>query len=205
MSLTIYLKKRNFLKSPEPKGTKPKTTPGLSFVVQRHKALHLHYDFRLELKGVLKSWAVPKGPSLNPMDKRLAIMVEDHPYDYKDFEGVIPEGNYGAGIIEVWDTGLYTPLQENGDEATEDQMEEAIKDGKVRFRLNGNKTKGEFVLVKIHNDNDKPWFLIKQHDEFAVDRAYDIEKNTDKESLINQWLAKNKRTRKKKKAVSKVL
>jgi bifunctional non-homologous end joining protein LigD len=204
MSLTVYLKKRNFLRSPEPKGTKYKTSPGLSFVVQRHKALHLHYDFRLELKGVLKSWAVPKGPSLNPFDKRLAIMVEDHPYDYKDFQGVIPEGNYGAGIIEIWDNGSYTPILENGREATEDQMEEAIKNGNVKFRLNGEKVKGEFALVKIHDDNDKPWLLIKQRDMYAIDRPYDIENDTDKNSPINQWLAKNKRTRKKKKAVSRV-
>lgn len=202
MSLAIYLKKRNFSKSPEPKGTKNKTIPGLSFVVQRHKASHLHYDFRLEVKGVLKSWAIPKGPSLNPEDRRLAIMVEDHPYDYKDFAGTIPEGNYGAGIIEIWDSGLYTPILANGNPATEDQMEEAIKNGNVKFRLHGKKLQGEFVLVKIHDDNDKPWLLTKQQDEFAVNRAYDIEKNTDKDSPINQWYAKNKRTRRKGKTVS---
>src|SRR5262245_57740700 len=108
MSLTKYKKKRNFTVSPEPEAkVKKNTGPQLSFVVQRHKATRLHYDFRLELDGVLKSWAVPKGPSMNPNDKRLAMMVEDHPYSYKKFEGVIPAGNYGAGEGIVWDYGHY--------------------------------------------------------------------------------------------------
>src|SRR6476661_5853524 len=110
MSLTKYKQKRNFNESPEPVAGKSKNAAKLAFVVQRHKASRLHYDFRLELDGVLKSWAVPKGPSMNPQDKRLAMMVEDHPYDYKDFAGVIPSG-YGAGIVEIWDSGTYTAIE----------------------------------------------------------------------------------------------
>src|SRR6187399_2415324 len=137
MSLVKYKTKRDFSKSPEPGGVLKKSKGKLSFVVQRHKASRLHYDFRLELDGVLKSWAVPKGPSLNPGDKRLAMMVEDHPYDYRKFAGTIPEGNYGAGEVEIWDEGNYTPLIENAKLSPEKELLKELKAGDLKFVLHG--------------------------------------------------------------------
>ncbi len=130
----------------------------------------MHYDFRLEMKGVLKSWAIPKGPSLNPDDRRLAMMVEDHPYDYKDFEGLIPKGNYGAGTVIIWDQGIYESLEPTGSKKTEEKKLLAqIKSGSLKFRLSGKKLKGEFALVHIKNNQggDNAWLLIKHRDKFA--------------------------------------
>lgn len=125
------------------------------FVVHEHHARHLHFDFRLEMDSVLKSWAVPKGPSMNPADKRLALMVEDHALDYGSFEGIIPEGYYGAGEVIIWDKGTYKLL------------DGSIDSGRIEFKLNGKKLKGAFVLVKMKS-KDKEWLLIKRKDEYAV-------------------------------------
>lgn len=188
MSLTLYKKKRVFKHTPEPKGKLNPIVSELSFVVQRHKASHLHYDFRLELNGVLKSWAIPKGPSMNPGDKRLAMMVEDHPYAYKDFEGIIPEGNYGAGIVEIWDKGFYSDLENSEKKVVEKKLLEGIKYGNLKFRLYGKKLKGEFALVRMKNRGENAWLLLKHKDEFAVDEEYNSEAKTLKSSPINKWL-----------------
>jgi len=168
MSLLDYIKKRDFKKTSEPKAGKSHDK-ALAFVVQRHHASHLHYDFRLELEGVLKSWAVPKGPSMNPNDRRLAMMVEDHPFDYRNFEGIIPNGNYGAGVVLIWDKGTYTSLADDRKDDVK-TLREGLKAGNLKFRLNGDILKGEFALVKLHSAEDNSWLLIKHRDEFAADR-----------------------------------
>ena len=202
MGLSAYNKKRNFKETAEPGGKLKKESAAskLIFVIQRHKASRLHYDFRLELDGVLKSWAVPKGPSLNPKDKRLAMMVEDHPFDYKDFEGTIPEGNYGAGIVEIWDSGTYTDIEDSDHEKAEKNLRAGLKAGNLKFRLSGKKLKGEFALVKLKNQEDNSWLLIKHNDKYAVQEDYNSEEHTKKTSPINKWLEGNKKTPAKKKA-----
>lgn len=156
MTLQKYHQKRSFDDTPEPKGTVPKSKSKLpEFVVQKHDASHLHYDFRLEHKGVLLSWAVPKGPSMNPNDKRLAIHVEDHPYEYRLFEGTIPKGNYGAGTVEIWDKGTF--------ETPELTIDQGLKKGHLIFTLHGNKLQGTFNLVKLKDGEN--WLLIKGKDE----------------------------------------
>ena len=176
MSLEKYEAKRDFKKTAEPKGGKSDNKE-LRFVVQRHHASRLHYDFRLELDGVLKSWAVPKGPSLNPGDKRLAMMVEDHPYDYQHFEGIIPTGEYGAGIVITWDKGTYTSLAEDHENDVK-ELHKGLKAGNLKFRLHGNILNGEFALVKLHNpekEDDNAWLLIKHKDDYAVTKKFDSE------------------------------
>jgi bifunctional non-homologous end joining protein LigD len=168
MALEEYRKKRDFKKSPEPKGAvaKKKKTRELFFCVQKHLASHLHYDLRLELNGVLLSWAVPKGPSLDPKTKRLAMHVEDHPLAYGEFEGVIPEG-YGAGIVMLWDRGTWTPEV--------DDVEAALKKGDLKFTLKGYKLKGSWVLVRTsgygaaRGGGSRSWLLIKHKDDWAGD------------------------------------
>jgi bifunctional non-homologous end joining protein LigD len=166
--LETYKKKRDFALTPEPSGKKAAPGKRLRFVVQMHHATRLHYDFRLEAGGVLASWAVPKGPTLAPLDRRLAMHVEDHPIDYRDFEGNIPAGQYGAGSVIVWDKGTYT-LAEGDDPAVE------IGGGKIKFVLQGKKLHGEFTLVRIkgrEGEHGDPWLLIKDRDEYS-DPKYD--------------------------------
>ena len=191
MALKDYQKKRKFDETTEPKGKTKKSRDKLIFVIQRHAASRLHYDFRLEMEGVLKSWAVPKGPSLDPKDKRLAMMVEDHPYDYKDFEGNIPEGNYGAGQVEIWDSGTYEPLEENSKLSDEKELLKELHAGSLKFILHGKKLKGEFALVKMKNSEDNAWLLIKHKDEFA-ESPYDAEENTAAKSLVTKFLEEKK-------------
>src|SRR5205814_1965314 len=156
VALEEYRRKRDFRKTPEPAGAAApheNTGAGLSFVIQKHAARRLHYDFRLELDGVLKSWAVPKGPTLDPGEKRLAVLVEDHPIDYGSFEGTIPEGNYGAGSVTVWDRGTYELL---GEESFEQQMER----GDLKFTLHGHKLMGAFALARMKNrGKGNEWLL----------------------------------------------
>ncbi|MGZ3941884.1 MAG: DNA polymerase ligase N-terminal domain-containing protein, partial [Bacteroidia bacterium] len=203
MSLVSYNKKRNFKKTPEPSGKGTNTKKGLEFVIQRHKASHLHYDLRLEMNGVLKSWAVPKGPSMNPEDKRLAMMVEDHPYNYKNFAGIIPEGNYGAGIVEIWDKGTVSDIHNSISKISEKNLLAGLKTGNLKFILHGKKLKGEFALVKMKGRQENTWLLLKHKDKYAVDDVYNSEEHTPKNSPINKWLAKNPGTKKEKKSKTK--
>ncbi len=166
MSLIRYKEKRNFKSTSEPVGGKAKTDQ-LIFVIQKHAATRLHYDFRLEMAGVLKSWAVPKGPSTDPSVKRLAMMVEDHPYDYRDFEGSIPKDEYGGGTVIVWDQGTYEPLEKiDGKRAQDKHLLKQIKDGSVKIVMHGKKMKGEWALVKT-KQNENSWLLIKHRDKYA--------------------------------------
>src|SRR6202451_1894744 len=182
VALEEYQRKRRFEETPEPPAKIEEKT-GHRFVVQKHRATRLHYDFRLEMEGVLKSWAVPKGPSLDPADKRLAMQVEDHPVSYFDFEGIIPENNYGAGTVMVWDVGTWQPLSPvpvdgkyvPGTEAEAAQM---LAKGDLKFRLAGKRLKGDFALIKMRGrrpgSKGTEWLLIKKHDDEAVD-GFDID------------------------------
>jgi bifunctional non-homologous end joining protein LigD len=182
MALEEYKRKRKFEQTPEPP-PKLEGKTGHRFVVQKHDATRLHYDFRLEMEGVLKSWAVPKGPSLDPADKRLAMQVEDHPVSYFDFEGIIPENNYGAGTVMVWDVGTWQPLAPVPVEGkyvpgTEAEAAAMLAKGDLKFRLDGKKLKGDFALVKMKGrrpgSKGNEWLLIKKHDDHDVE-GYDID------------------------------
>jgi bifunctional non-homologous end joining protein LigD len=168
MGLTKYKKKRNFRETSEPSGKEKSSKDKLIFVVQEHAASHLHYDFRLEMEGVLKSWAVPKGPSMNPEDRRLAMHVEDHPYDYKDFEGTIPEGNYGAGNVIVWDNGTYHSYNYTDKKKAEKELLAGYYKGHITFILEGKKLKGEFALVQMKGRGENAWLLLKAKDKYST-------------------------------------
>ncbi|MCX6383927.1 MAG: 3'-phosphoesterase [Actinobacteria bacterium] len=182
MPFEDYQKKRNFDSTSEPKAESVSTGESnlgeaipikskdmLEFVVHKHFASHLHFDLRLELDGVLKSWAVPKGPSINPKDKKLAVMVEDHPLEYKDFEGIIPEGNYGAGKVYIWDYGTYHALDTDDMQQSSRILREGLEKGHMTFILSGEKLRGEFALIRLKKASPKDWLLIKKNDEFAAE------------------------------------
>jgi len=163
--LSEYRSKRDFGRTPEPSGAREPAGEHPLFVIQKHDASHLHYDFRLEVDGVLKSWAVPKGPSTDPRDKRLAVPTEDHPLEYAAFEGVIPEGEYGGGTVIVWDAGRYRNLKRK--EGREVPMEETLDDGHVEIWLEGKKLKGGYALVRTGTGDDRRWLLVKMRDNQA--------------------------------------
>lgn len=190
MSLKKYTEKRS-IKTPEPKAKiYHRKEAALQFVVQKHDASHLHYDFRLEVDGVLKSWAVPKGPSMDPKVKRLAMMVEDHPFDYRTFEGVIPQG-YGAGTVMVWDYGTYHTVEEDPSQ-TEKLMRQGLKEGHFHFILDGEKLKGEFILVRMNRGKENEWLLMKKKDDFSTsDDVLELDRSAISGKTIEEIAQKN--------------
>lgn len=179
--LETYRKKRDFRKTGEPRG-KDRRKAGRRFVIQKHAARSLHYDFRLEADEVLKSWAVPKGPSTDPRDKRLAVPTEDHPLDYGNYEGVIPEGEYGAGAVIVWDRGTYRNLTED-DDGNEVPVSEALAGGHLKIWLEGEKVRGGYALTRIGKGKDLRWLLVKMDDEEADARRNPV--GTEPESVLS--------------------
>lgn len=167
MSLSRYKAMRKFEKTTEPEGSELQTSGALRFVVQLHAASRTHYDFRIEMGGTFRSWAVPKGPSLDPLERRLAVKVEDHPLEYGSFEGVIPKGNYGAGTVMIWDEGTLVSRETEEREAGEKALLDGLARGHITFVVNGTKLKGEFALIKLAKGDDNAWLLVKKSDGFA--------------------------------------
>ncbi len=195
-SLATYTKKRDFTLTPEPSGKKTKKSKEPIFVMQKHDASHLHYDFRLEIDGVLVSWAIPKGPSTDPEVKHLAVMTEDHPLDYATFEGTIPAGQYGGGTVMVWDIGTYVNLkQEYGI-----SMEQAVKNGKIEIELHGKKLQGPYALIrtKLHNDK-RNWLFFKMKDNVVQKKVI---KNKEKSVLTNRTMKQIAQEKTKKKSAN---
>jgi DNA ligase D-like protein (predicted 3'-phosphoesterase) len=180
-SLDEYRKKRDLRRTPEPRGARRRTTRQPRFVIQQHDATTMHYDFRLEAGGVLKSWAVPKGPSTDPRDKRLAMPTEDHPVDYAEFEGVIPERQYGAGPVIVWDAGTYRNLTEEDGE--ERPVERAARAGHIKVWLEGTKLRGGYALTRTGGGKTPTWLLVKMDDEHADARRKPV--NTQRRSVLS--------------------
>jgi len=181
MSTKPYEQKRDFTKTPEPREGKGPSRTEPIFVIQEHDASTLHYDFRIEVAGVLKSWAVPKGPSMDPREKRLAVPTKDHPLDYADFEGVIPDGEYGVGTVLVWDTGTYDNITEKDDEIV--PIEEALKNGHAVIRLHGKKLAGGYALQRTGGGEDERWLLVKVDDAEADSRRNPT--STEPESVVS--------------------
>jgi DNA ligase D-like protein (predicted 3'-phosphoesterase) len=181
--LQLYKSRRDFSSSPEPSGKKMKRKKGEQpiFVIQKHDASHLHYDFRIEIDGVLKSWAIPKGPSTDPHDKRLAVPTEDHPMDYAHFEGVIPEGHYGAGPVLVWDIGTFENIKQKDGALV--PMKECYKNGQIEIFLHGKKLEGGYALIRTDYSGEEKWLCIKMNDEYADARRNPV--STQPESALS--------------------
>lgn len=180
-SLKKYHEKRDFKKTAEPKGTIKKTKKKkgeLLFVVQKHAASHLHYDFRIEVNGVLVSWAIPKGFSFDPSVKHLAVQTEDHPYEYGSFEGIIPQGEYGGGTVMLWDTGTYTNIKEKDGKLV--PMDECLTKGSVEIELHGKRLKGAFALIKMRGRGENQWLMIKMDDTYADRERTELPKSWDR-------------------------
>jgi DNA ligase D-like protein (predicted 3'-phosphoesterase) len=184
-NLEDYQAKRDFRRTPEPRGEGRRISPASIFVVQKHDASRLHYDFRLEVEGVLKSWAIPKGPSTDPREKRLAVPTEDHPLEYAGFEGVIPEGEYGAGSVLLWDTGPFRNLTEK--KGVPVPLAEAVAHGHLKIWLEGHKLKGGYALTRFKTGKDEAWLLVKADDE-AADASRDILKSRPESVLSGRTL-----------------
>lgn len=194
-SLSAYRSKRDFKKTKEPAGKKQVKSKRPIFVIQQHAARAMHYDFRIEVNGVLVSWAVPKGPSLNPKVKRLAVMTEDHPIEYAKFEGIIPKGEYGAGPVIVWDRGTYTNIRKKDGKLV--SMSSCIKNGEIEIFLRGKKIKGGFSLIRMKQfDGEKSqWLLIKKKDEYADARRNPVSSQSESVKTgktIKEWRQKQK-------------
>ena len=195
--LKAYRKKRDFGRTDEPRGTKGRQSAGrLIFVVQKHKATQLHYDFRIQVGRVLKSWAVPRGPSMNPKEKRLAVPTEDHPREYAKFEGTIPKGQYGGGTVMVWDIGRYTNLKKRHGRTV--SMRRAVKDGQVEIKLRGKKLTGAYALIRTSTEGRRErWLLIKMKDEAANARRNPV-RTEPNSALTNRSMSEISRDAKRK-------